>query len=243
VPPPPPPPPPLPPVPPPPTPPPPVPKAVRCVDAIVTAEEHSADALESPLPPYPPPPPPLPSTAASPAVDTSTESSPDAQQHQNEDYVLIDALQAMSDVGSASASPSSAAAATEPVGKPKLSPPRQGQSRASWKAGRALEVSSSALEKSFLEARSGLSHVELRSGTSTGGDIKTGGHGSDAKREEVTVFERFDPTAWPAPVVPKRPPPPKKVTFTPPSSDPTAQIRWYGHQRVVIRQPTGSGQK
>lgn len=58
---------------------------------------------------------------------------------------------------------------------------------------------------------------------------------SAQEKDEEVVFERFDPTAGPAPVLDTRPRPERKVSFAPPSSDPNAEIRYYGHQRVVVR--------
>jgi len=53
--------------------------------------------------------------------------------------------------------------------------------------------------------------------------------------EDAEPFERFDPTAGPKPVQPKKPCEPRKVSFSSPSSDPLNEIKYYGNQRVVIR--------
>ena len=53
--------------------------------------------------------------------------------------------------------------------------------------------------------------------------------------EDTAPFERFDPTAGPKPVQPKKPSEPRKVSFSSPSSDPLNEIKYYGNQRVVIR--------
>jgi hypothetical protein len=110
---------------------------------------------------------------------------------------------------------------------PKLAPPPPGPPRP---ASRIPVVAAESLSEAIQRAKAG-----LRSPSQGSNPTPTRG-APPGQEVEAPAALRFDPTAgWKPAAAQPRAAPKKTVAFTPPSSDPDAQIKYYGHQRVVVR--------
>lgn len=89
------------------------------------------------------------------------------------------------------------------------------------------------LAELIARGKASLTHIEVApSAPAASTQLSSAGDPAGMEQEQP----RFDPTSGPAPVRTTRPAPaPRKVSFAPPSSDPNAEIRFYGNQRVVLK--------